>query len=63
MENKKPFTLILEDTETQLAEIMNKSNLPVFCLKKILEDLYNQLEQIDKQEILKYKENIKEENK
>lgn len=59
----KPFTLMLEDTGNQLAEILNKSNLPVFCLKKILEDLYAQLERIDQEEIIKYQESQKESDK
>lgn len=61
MNNKlqKPFSLIVSTTEENLVNIINQSNLPAYCLKIILERIYNKLEQLDKEEIEKYNESIK----
>ena len=51
----KPFTLKVQDTESELVNTINNSELPAYVLKQILKDLYQQLEQIELDEIEAYK--------
>lgn len=54
----KPFTLKVQETEQEIVNILNKSEIPAFCLKQILQNLYKQLEDIDHQEIEKYNDGL-----
>lgn len=50
----KPFTIIVQETEQQIVDTINKSNLPVYVLKNILSGINKQLNDIEQQEIEKY---------
>jgi hypothetical protein len=52
----KPFTLQVQETEEQLVNTINKSNLPAYVLKVILKGLYQQVEQLEIDEIETYKQ-------
>ena len=62
---QKPFSLMIKETEEEIVKIINNSNVPVFCLKQILFNLYNQLDDLEKKEIEKYQKSLedKKENK
>lgn len=53
---EKPFTLIVQETEQKIVEIVNKSPLPLFVIKNILQGLCAETERVDNEEITKYKE-------
>ena len=55
----KPFTLIVKEAEEKIVETINNSNLPAYVLKKILQDLFQQLEIAEHNEIEKYNEELK----
>ncbi len=50
----EPFTLKVQATEEQLVKILNESKIPAFVLKIILQNLFNQLSEIEKNEIESY---------
>lgn len=52
---EKPLTLTINETHEEIVKIINNSNLPAYILKKILEDIYKQIEILDNQEIENYK--------
>ena len=52
----KPFTVIVQETEQELINTIEKSNLPPYVLKNILSDIYQQLNNIEQQEIEKYQQ-------
>ncbi len=56
----KPFTIKVQEAEQELIKIIEKSSLPVYVLKIILQNLYNQLDLIDNKEMEKYAESLKE---
>ena len=61
---EKPFTIKVQETEQEFIKTIEKSSLPVYVLKTIFQNLYNQLEEIDNKEMEKYAESLKkEENK
>lgn len=57
----KPLSLKVEETTKELAEVINNSDLPAYCLKQILKDLFIQLENIEQEEIKKYQEELSKE--
>lgn len=60
---EKPFTLKVQEIEEEIVKILNNSNLPAYVLKTVLQNLFNQLQELDNNEIntyLKNKENKKE---
>lgn len=57
----KPLSLSVDETAKKIAEIINQSNLPTYCLKQILKDIYVQLENIESEEIKKYQEELSKE--
>ena len=57
----KPLSLRVREFESKLVEEVNKSELPAFCLKQILEKIYSQLTQIENQEIKDYQEKERKE--
>lgn len=50
----EPFTLRVQETEEQLVKILNESKIPAFVLKIILQNLFNQLSEIEKNETEAY---------
>lgn len=52
----KPFTIIIQETEQKIVEIINNSQLPAYVLKNILQGIYAEIERVDNQEIAKYNE-------
>lgn len=55
----KPFTLQVQETEEQLVKTLNNSNLPAYVLKNILKELYQQIEQLELNEIEEYNKSQK----
>ena len=51
---EKPFILKVKETEDKIVENINDSQLPTYVLKTILQNLYNQIEQIEQKEIQEY---------
>ena len=52
----KPFSLIVQETQQGIVEIINKSQLPAYVLKKMLQEIYTEVERIESEEIKKYNE-------
>jgi len=52
----KPFTIKIQETEKEIVEIINSSQLPAFVLKQILQGIYAEIERVDNEEIAKYNE-------
>ena len=50
----KPLSLQVQETEKEVVEVINKSQLPAYVLKTILERIYNEIDKIEKEEIKKY---------
>lgn len=50
----KPFTLIVQETEQKLIEVINNSKLPAYSLKILLKGIFEELERVDNEEIQKY---------
>lgn len=67
---KKPLTLIIKDTGSQLIDICNKSGLPMCILETIIKDLYSEIHELSMKQLqedtikynnyLKEQENLKE---
>jgi len=57
----KPLTLEVNELEQKLINSINNSNLPVYCLKNILQDIFKQLDDIEKRDIQLYQDNLKKE--
>lgn len=55
----KPFSLIVQETEQEIVEVINKSQLSAYVLKTIVERIHYQLEMIEQNEINKYEEDKK----
>lgn len=53
---QKPFALMVQETEQKIVEIINNSQLPAYVLKIMIKELYQQLENIEIEEIEKYNE-------
>lgn len=51
---EEPFTLRVQETEEQLVKILNESKIPALVLKNILQNLFNQLSEIEKNEVEAY---------
>lgn len=52
----KPFTIQVQETEEKLVKTINESNIPAYVLKNILKELYQQIEQLELNEIETYKQ-------
>ena len=59
----KPLSLQVQETEQEVVEVINKSQLPAYVLKTMLERIYKQVELIEQEEIKKYEEAKKESDK
>lgn len=55
----KPFTLQVQETQDEIVNTINKSNLPAYVLKNILKEIYQQIEQLELNEIEEYNKNKK----
>lgn len=53
----KPFTLKVEDSKKEIINIINGAELPAYCIKKILQEIYDEIEKLDKDEIEQYYKN------
>lgn len=51
---EEPFTLRVQETEEKLVKILNESKIPAFVLKIILQNLFNQLSEIERNETETY---------
>ena len=51
---QKPFSLIISETEQKIVNVINESNIPAYCIKNILEKIYNQVNIIDQEETERY---------
>ena len=56
----KPFTLKIQELEKEVVDVINRSEIPVFCWKIILENIFKQLEIADQNEIVKYRKEQEE---
>jgi hypothetical protein len=59
---EKPFTIRIKEFSEKLIEEINSSKLPVYVLKTEIEKIYAELNRIDEEEIIKYNENLSNEN-
>ena len=59
----KPFSIIVQETEQEIINTINKSNLPAYVLKNIFKEIYQQLENIEQEEIDKYNQSKKKGDK
>lgn len=59
----KPFTLQVQETQQEIVNTINKSNLPAYVLKNILKELYQQVEQLELNEIETYKQQQEKKSK
>lgn len=60
---EKPTILKLKETESQIIEILNMSEIPAFVLKPMIEKIYRELEVLEQQEYEKEKEKYEEGDK
>lgn len=58
----KPFTIQVQEVEQEIVNTINNSNLPAYVLKQIVKDIYQQISDVEQQEIQKYLENKELEN-
>jgi len=59
----KPISIKMQETTLEIVNIINKSQLPPFCIKTIINNIFQEVDNAEKQEIQKYQEYIKEDNK
>lgn len=60
---EKPFTLIVQEMEQEIVNVINKSNIPAYNIKLSLQNIYNEVDRIDKEEINKYNKYMEEQKK
>jgi len=58
----KPFSVLVNETEQGIVEIINKSGLPAYCIKTILNNMLIQVSNIEQQEIKAYQEEQRKES-
>lgn len=58
---EKPLVIRVQETETKIINIVNESGLHSYILKNILEKIFNQLNEIELNEIKQYQESLKKE--
>lgn len=59
----KSITIIIDETKNKLAQDINSSGLPMVVIEMILKDLYQQSQQLAKQELESDKKQLEEESK
>ena len=52
----KPLSLIVQDAQKEIVDIINKTNLSMYVVKVMLNDIYKEVERIESEEIKKYNE-------
>ena len=57
----KPFSLKAEELKNEIINNINDAELPAYCVKIILENIYKEIDNIDKKEIKDYLNNEKNE--
>jgi hypothetical protein len=55
----KPLTLKMEELQNEITQKINEANIPAYCIKTMLRELYEEVDSIDKEEIQRYNEYIK----
>ncbi len=55
----KPLTLIMNELKEEIIKKINEANLTAYCVKTMLKELYEEVDIIDKEEIQRYNEYIK----
>ena len=58
----KPVSLIVQDAQKEIVDIINKTNLSMYVVKAMLNDIYKEVERVEQEEISKYYEEL-EKNK
>ncbi len=53
---EKPFTLKMEELQNEITQKINKANIPAYCIKAMLKELFEMVDRIDKEEINRYNE-------
>lgn len=56
MEEKetKPITLKVEETTNKIVNVINDSHLPWYIIKTMLQNIFNEVDKMDREEINKY---------
>ena len=57
----KPLILKYKETEEKIIQEINKSEMPVYVLKIMLEKIFNQLTEIENKEVEEYKTYLEKE--
>ena len=57
----KPLSLKAEELKNEIINKINNIELPAYCIKIILENIYKEIDNIDKKEIEDYLNNKKNE--
>lgn len=58
----KPLSLIVQDAQKEIVDIINNSKLSMYVIKVMLNDIYREVERVEQEEIKKYYEEL-EKNK
>ena len=60
----KPYIIKVAETEEKIVDVLNKSDLEPYTLKNILTGIYQQLDEIEKNQINEYQQELnKKDNK
>lgn len=60
----KPYIIKVAETEEKIVDVLNKSGLEPYTLKNILTGIYQQLDEIEKNQINEYQQELnKKDNK
>ena len=49
---EKPLNLRIEEIRNEIASTINGAKLPAYILKPVIKDFYNQLENLERQELI-----------
>lgn len=58
----KPLSIILQETKESIIKIINESNLNPCLIRPIIKDIYFEVEQASRQELLQDKKKYQEEH-
>lgn len=58
----KPVSLIVQDAQKEIVDIINKTNLSMYVVKVMLNDICKEVDRVEQEEISKYYEEL-EKNK
>ena len=57
---EKPSSVLIRETEEEIIKVINSSNLPPFCIRKMLEPMIEQLRNLENEEIANYYKKLEE---